>query len=109
MKTLYAIAFALILAGCTTPQQTVTYNTMSGLEQSVTAAVDAYDALVIKGAIPTNDVPKVTRAYNLFQASFVIALDAARYNTNAVAPPNLAVEAGDVINLINTITKKGSK
>jgi len=103
---LLLLAVAL-LPGCTTSQQMVTKNTLASLELTATAAVDSYDALVIQGAIPTNDVPRVAHAYDVFQASFLLALDAARYNTNAIAPPNLAVEATDLVNLITTL--KGAK
>jgi hypothetical protein len=90
------------LPGCTTNQQRIAYNTLDSVEQSTTAALDTYDTLVITGALPTNGVPQVSAAFTKFQASFLIALDAAQFNTNAIAPPALAVEAQDVINLINT-------
>lgn len=98
---------ALAVAGCTATQQRISYNTLFSVEHSVTAAVDAYDSAVISGAVPTNAVPLVSRGYNQFQASMLIALDAVQFNTNAIAPPSLVVEAQDLVNLITTI--KGTK
>lgn len=96
-----------LFLGCKAPQQRVAFNTLYSLEQGVTAAIDGYDSAVIKGTVRTNDVPRVSALYNKFQASFIVALDAVRYNTNAIAPPNLVIEAQDVVNLITTL--KGNK
>lgn len=102
---LWAAFIVIGLYGCTTNQQKIALNTLGTLEQTTTAAVDAYDSLVIKGTVPTNDVPRVSKAYNTFQASMLVALDAVQFNTNAVSPPSLVVESQDVINLITTIEK----
>lgn len=99
------IGVGVIIEGCTTNQQTVAYNSLYSLEKTTQAAVDSYDTLVIQGKVPTNGVPAVSKAYNEFQASFILAVDAAQFNTNAVSPPALVVESQDVINLITTLTK----
>ena len=93
-----------IAPGCTTTQQKTTYQTLGVLEQSSTAAVDGYYALVIRGTLPTNDVPRVTRAYNVFQAAIAVAIDGAAANTNALAPPSLVTLSQDLVNLVNTVT-----
>jgi hypothetical protein len=105
-QTLSVILLACVITACTTSQQNITHNTLKSVEQGVIAAVDSYDTAVIKGTLPTNDVPRVSRIFNIYQASYKIAIDAARYNSNAIAPPNLVVEAQDVVNLITTITGK---
>jgi hypothetical protein len=94
------------VAGCTSTQQRVAFNTLYSVEQTTTAALNSYDTLVIKGSVPTNDVPRISAAYNTFQAAFLVALDAAQFNTNAIAPPALIVEGQDVVNLITTIQNK---
>lgn len=100
--TLLSLSAMVLLAvlGCNTSQQKTAYNTLFSLEQTTTAAVDAYDALVVQGKVPTNDIPKVSKAYNDFQAGMALALDAVRNNTNAVAPPNLVLESQDLVNLL---------
>jgi hypothetical protein len=95
-----------LVAGCTSTQQRVAFNTLYSVEQTTTAALNSYDTLVIKGSVPTNDVPRISAAYNTFQAAFLVALDAAQFNTNAIAPPALIVEGQDVVNLITTIQNK---
>ena len=97
---------AIITAGCTTNQQKIAYNTLYSVEKSTTAAYDGYIDSVIKGISTTNGVPRVSRAYNTFQASFLVALDAAQFHTNALAPSALIVESMDVINLINQVKGK---
>ena len=94
----------LIVIGCTTTQQTTAYQTLYGLEVATTGAYDGYTAAVIKGAIPTNSVPQVSKAFNDFQAAEQVAVIAAANNTNALAPANLVTESTAVINLITTVT-----
>jgi hypothetical protein len=105
---LFAIGVAgALIVGCTTSQQKAAVNSLYSIDQTTTAAVDAFDTLVIQGQVPTNDVPKISKAYNDYHAAFLIAVDAVQYNTNAIAPPNLVIEANDIVNLINTV--KGNK
>ena len=100
------LAGAAAVAGCTATQQTTAYRTLYSLEQSVTAANSAYVDLVIKGQAPTNDLPRIRKIYDQFQADLTLALDAVQFNTNALAPASLATEAADLINVINTATAK---
>lgn len=103
---LLAIGLCSLPQGCTTTQQTTAYKTLYSLESSTTATYQGYLDLVIKGTVATNDVPKVAKAYNAFHAGALVALDAVAYNTNALAPANLVIEAQDVVNLINTAKGK---
>jgi hypothetical protein len=102
------IGSVVMVSGCNTSQQRVVYNTLYTVEHTTSTAVDAYYHLVIVGTVTTNGVPKVSAAFNHFQASFLIALDAAQFNTNAIAPDSLNTESGDIINLITTIKNGGS-
>lgn len=96
----------IVSAGCTTTQQRATYNSLYSLEKTTSTIVDGYFAMVINGSVPTNGVPQVSTLFNKFQASFLLALDAAQYNTNAMAPAALQVESQDLINLITILRKK---
>jgi len=107
LKLLWSTLLAAgLFIACNTNQQHIAYTTLYGLEQGVSAAYSSYLNLVIKGSLPTNDVPKVSKAFNTFQASSLVALDAVQFDTNAIAPPNLITEGQDVIHLISTVTKK---
>lgn len=99
------VSIALLIAGCTTTQQTTAYKTLYSVEHTTVSAYDGYIDTVIKGQTSTNQVPTVAKAFNTFQASYIIALDAVQYNTNALAPAALVQESQDVIGLI--ITAKG--
>jgi hypothetical protein len=60
--------------------------------------------LVIKGVVPTNSFPTVSKSYNDFQAAMLLAISLAQNNTNALAPSSLLQESTDLINLIHTAT-----
>jgi len=83
-----------------------TYNTIYTLQQTAITAYDAYIGGVIDGKIPTNGVPRVSKAFNVFQATSVLALDAAQWNTNATAPANLSALSLDLLNIIAEVSKK---
>lgn len=95
---------ALIFIGCTTNQQATAVKTLGTLESTATAAIDQYYAGVLKGTITTNSMPKVSKAYNDFQAAMVLAVSLVQNNTNALAPSDLIQEGADLVNLINTAT-----
>lgn len=107
MKKLILSIGLFCIIGCTTTQQRTTFNSLSSIESTTTAAFNAYGGLVIQGKIPTNDLPKVAAMYNKFQAGELLAVELAQNNTNALAPSALIAESVDLINLINLI--KGGK
>lgn len=117
VKSLLCVALCLPVAistvslvgcgGCTTSQQTTAFNTLYTVEHTTVAAYDGYLTSVIKGTTATNDLPKVSKAFNTFQKSFLVALDAAQFNTNALAPASLVTESQDLLNLLTTV--KGKK
>jgi len=94
------------LTGCKGTPQQIAFKTLSSVETTTTAAYDTYVSQVIAGTVPTNSLPTISRKFNLFQASFLIALDGVQYNTNALAPDSLTVLSGDLLNLIATASKK---
>lgn len=96
---------ASVVTGCKTSQQQIVFNSLYSVEHGTVTAYDGYIDLVVSGTVPTNDVPRVSKAFNTFQGSFLIALDAAQFNTNALAPDSLVVESQDIINMIITIKK----
>lgn len=105
MKKLLLIPILSLVAivGCTTSQQSTAFKTIASTEATVNAAHDTYQSLVIKGALPTNDVPKISKLYNDFQSAELVALDGVQFNTNALAPSSLVVEGQDLVNVINTL------
>lgn len=98
---------ATFTTGCNTSQQQIAFNSLYTVEHTTVAAYDGYISGVIGGTVSTNGVPRVSKAFNTFQASFIVALDAAQFNTNALAPANLVTESQDVLSLITTV--KGGK
>lgn len=103
--TLSLAIFACALVGCNTTQQRTAYNTLYSVHAVTESAVDGYFTATVKGLASTNGIPQVSSAYNNFQKSFVIALDAAQFNTNALAPSSLQQESTDVISLVGQFWK----
>lgn len=97
-----SILAACIIIGCNTSQQTTAYNTIFSLQRTVSASYSGYLDATIKGSVSTNSLPKISKAFNDFQAAAQVAMDAVQYNTNALASPALLTEGQDVINLIKT-------
>lgn len=102
-KLLISLGLCVALVGCTTNQITVAYKTLYSVEHVTVSTYDGYLDSVVKGQTSTNSVPKVSKAFNDFQASYIVALDAAEFNTNALAPSSLLQESTDIITLINTV------
>ncbi len=103
---LMIVALALCVAGCAVTTQTVAYKTLYSVEKVTTGAYDGYLDSVIQGVTSTNAMPRVSSAYNKFQTSLIVALDAVQFNTNALAPDSLVIESGDLINLISAVKGK---
>lgn len=96
-----AMACIALYDGCKNPQATA-LNTLSTAELTTKAAYDGYLAAVVKGTASTNDVPKISRLFNTFQADMVIAVVAVNGNTNAVAPASIIAEGAAVVSQITT-------
>ena len=75
--------------GCATSGGRAAYNTLAGAGRTVDTAVAGYYAAVVAGVVPTNDVPRVSRAYGEFQILFRAALEVAKFqpgpDTNVMA------------------------
>jgi hypothetical protein len=104
--TVVAAISMLLVTACNTTQQGKAFNSLYTLEKITVGAYDGYITQVIHGAIPTTGVPTVSSKFNKFQGSYLLALDAVQYNTNAASPVALQVESADLINLITQFTKK---
>lgn len=104
LKILFAlIALATIIVACNITQQTTAYNTIAAVEVTATTAVNGYYALIIKGVVPTNSVPQVSRAFNDLQLACTLAAATAQAGTNALATANLTTELGDLTTLITSL------
>lgn len=98
---------AVSMTGCMSPTQTrYAYNSLYTVEHVTHDAYSGYIDSVIARQTSTNGVPQVSSVYNKFQASFLVVLSAAQFNTNALAPASLEQESRDVINLIITLKNR---
>jgi len=79
------------------------YNTLAAVGYTVDNAVIAYDAGVLKGIVPTNNVPNVSKAYNEFQAVYREALKAAEGGATNIAPADLISAEAIVLNAVGGI------
>jgi hypothetical protein len=111
LQTLALVAICLSpvvvsMTGCTTTQTRYAYNSLYTVEHVTHDAYSGYIDSVIARQTSTNGVPQVSSVYNKFQASFLVVLSAAQFNTNALAPASLEQESRDVINLIITLKNR---
>lgn len=97
---------SFVIVGCSTTQQKAAVNTIFSLQTATHAAYDAYIDAVITGKASTNGVPAVSRALSQFNYATLIALNAAQFGTNAVAPANLQILSDDMLALIKQFNKK---
>ncbi len=111
MKAALALALSLLLAmfctGCTTSQKTVAFQTLSGVNNTVTAALQAYSDLLVKGKVDQATQIKVLSVKLRYQDAFKLALTAAMGNGDVPAQTDvvaLANELGDLLRVI--LTKK---
>lgn len=101
-----AVPLAIVTTGCHTPPQRTAYNSIFSVEQTASAAVDGYYAAVIHGQARTNEVPKVSAAFNDLQAACTLAASVDRAGTNAIAPAALTTELLQLTSLIATLIAK---
>ena len=104
MKTKQIIPLLLLtiaLIGCTTTAIKNAYNTLYSVEVTTTAAYDGYLTAVIKKEVSTNDVPKVSRAYNQFQTGMREAIVLAQYNWTNAAPESILMLSTTVLSAIS--------
>jgi len=88
----------MFVTGCKTQStQTVAYNSLATVGQTVNSAYSAYIDLVIKKSVSTNQVESISRAYNTFQQGFSVAVAAARFSLTNAAPVDLQAQANNLI------------
>jgi hypothetical protein len=99
--SLFMGAITLVPSGCATSNQRTVYNTLATIKGSTDTAFNGYLDLILKKSIPTNSFPVVTKDYNLFQTVWGVALTAAQFSTNALAPADVVSASAQVIVDIN--------
>lgn len=102
-----AVLVLFALAACTLTQKKIAYQTLYGLEVSTTATYNGFLTEVVKGKAPTNDVPKISAAYNKFQVGIDNAAKLVQYDWTNLAPSSVIGLANDVLNGI--LEAKGTK
>lgn len=79
-----------------------TYTTLASTEKAVVLSYDGYVDSVIKGQTRTNELPVIAKSFDLFQAEFRTAVDAASGNTNGPVTGDLSTKAANLIQQITT-------
>ena len=95
-KLLMTVLCAAFVVGCTTTART-RYNTLATVQATTSKAVEGYFDLVIKGKLPTNNVPRVTKAYDTYLVIWGAAVDVAQWNTNTAAPTAVTTASSAVL------------
>ena len=104
---LSAILLVLIVSlGCSTTGQRTAYNSIFTVQQTASVAVDGYYDLVIKGIVPTNNLPQVALRYNQLRKACLVAATTAEAGTNAIAPAALTAELTSLTAFILSLESK---
>lgn len=105
---LFATSALLFTAcnGCSTSQQRQSINTIRSTADAVNTAYAGYLDLVIRGDLKTNDVPRVSEAYNAFQLAFSAAITVATVSSNSPPSPELANAASQALLTIQSARGK---
>jgi hypothetical protein len=93
------VVVALFITACNTPRG---YQTIAATETVVLNVNSAYLNAVVKGQIPTNNVPKVEAAFNDAQMALRLAAIVASGNANAPVPPDAKLRADSFVTLVNS-------
>lgn len=91
---------SLINSGCSSPPSRIAFNTLASVQKGTIQAYDRFLDGVLAGRISTNNVPKVSQAFNSFQSTMGAALVLAQFSTNAPATEKVLVEAAKVTSAI---------
>ena len=91
IKYCAALIAVALLIGCAS-QSRSTYSTLASVQAVTQGAYSGYLDLVVRGAIPTNSVPKVSASYDLFLSMWTASVQMAQWNTNA-EPPQAVLDA----------------
>lgn len=105
MKTkniVIALSLAIVMIGCAGRAY---YNTLASIQVTTSAAYDGYLDMVVTGKVKTNNVPAISKDYNMFQTVWMGAVAVAQFNTNAVAPSAVTDASIKVLNDITSATK----
>lgn len=108
-KIFLSLSLCICILGCTTPQQTATYNSLYTIEQTADNSYKAYVDLIIQGKISTNSLPQVAHIYNDLHGAIILANTINQAGTNYLVPANITMELTELVNLISTSTNQGKK
>lgn len=90
------VILLVLLLGCASPA----YKSLTAVGHAVDTSVNVYFDLVVKGVVRTNDVPKVSQAYNTFQTVFSNAVLMVRLNSKAPPDTNVIAKAGEMLGIV---------
>jgi hypothetical protein len=100
IKSLAAVVAVAFLIGCAS-QGKLLYNTLASVQTVTTGTYNGYLDLVVKGTLPTNSVPKISKDYNAFQSVWSAAVMVAQFNTNTIAPAVVVSASSNLLYEIN--------
>lgn len=90
----WTIFLLVALIGCVTSPA---YKTLYAVGHATDAAVKTYFDLVVAGQVRTNDVPRIAKMYDDFQAAYRAAEAIAEFSPTARANTNITAKAASLI------------
>lgn len=93
------VTVPVLLTGCTTSQQTVSYKTLASTQAAVDTARVAFLEAAQDGKVSIEDAVKARAASKAFRDAFNAAVNAAK-TSNAPTPENVAALASEFLSIV---------
>lgn len=100
------LAAAILFTGCATAPA---YKTLYAVGHTTDIAYNGYLDAVVAGQVRTNGVPRISRAYGVFQIHYGVALSLAQFDPKTPAPTNILARSAALIADVATEKKGGTQ
>ena len=95
----------VVITGCQQTKQQIAYKSLKSVQEASVAGLIIYGNAFKAGKITPERREQVLEAYTRYQSAFALALDAAQFNWNAPAGPELTSLVTQLLDTINTFSK----
>lgn len=95
----------VVITGCQQTKQQIAYKSLKSVQEASIAGLIIYGNAFKAGKITPERREQVLEAYTKYQAGFALALEAAQFNWNAPAGPELTTLVNLLLDTINAFSK----
>lgn len=99
----FVFILALIAAGCNTTQERRAYQTLATTDELVTLGMETLGAMNRSGELTLEEYNEAKQAYQDYQAAFLLAVDAARFDLETQTRADVLALANRFIALVERL------